>query len=762
MTKRKRRSRRRQVNRSPVSRQNGYQFFKNKNYDQAIHIWEQMGEKSHGAQPRDALAEAYFRRGLENLRSKTPDLQRSFADILKATELCPDDALYLYYLGLAKHRLGHIDEALTIYQKACQRDKTFVARAAYPMALALLQSGKDPAADPIWENLPEREQTLLKQASAFRRRPYQVSDDAPVLWQGLAALDRNDQEMARALFNQVIETSENGDEIGVAHYYLGILAAQTEDFFEARKQWTKAALKGYHSPALTNNLAELYHRLAEERLSAGDLTGALDAAQESLRHKPDDKRLKDLLAHVYHRQGYQAASEDNWEEALAHWQAAHTLEGGSFRSAYNLALAHEKNEDFFSAGAMWREALRRRPRRADHPDAISDEEVAKLWRRTAEAYIKAEEYAEAINVYKLAVKWNPDHLETRMALVDGLMNDGRLQAAQNELERILEKDQDYIPALLQMGEILMHTGYWWYASGALQYFQRVLELEPDNVLARQGAVDFYLDQADNYMRWQGPQSALQYYEKALEIHPQNALTLALLGGCYLAMEQPDKALSYLTSAREYGRGNMQVYSQLLQIWLDQGDNAKAWEIMTEAEASIPDLPFQFYLLPAIYCLEIGDYDLARPWLDHVVAQAPPEENILLVIGEMLSMTGALDMAEEYLNKAIEAEQNPGSAYATLCVIALRQRNREKAQAHLDKAERIARRSRDPELKQQVQSARELFSIPPEMINFVLNNPFMFSDGPFGGLDPAGFLDDEYYLDDEYNDEEFDNEFFNLF
>jgi tetratricopeptide (TPR) repeat protein len=183
--------------------------------------------------------------------------------------------------------------------------------------------------------------------------------------------------------------------------------------------------------------------------------------------------------------------------------------------------------------------------------------------------------------------------------------------------------------------------------------------------------------------------------------------------------------------------------------------------MADAEANIPELPPQFYLVPAIQCLDLGQYEMARPWLDHVIAHSPPETMPLLVIGEMLSMTSALDMAEDYFNQAIAANQNPGSAHTSLCVIALRQGDRDKAQEHLDKASRIARKTHDFELEQQIASARGMFNMPAETLNFMLSNP-IFRDGPFGNFGPGGFLDDEYYLDDDDYDEEFGNDFFDLY
>jgi tetratricopeptide (TPR) repeat protein len=274
-------------------------------------------------------------------------------------------------------------------------------------------------------------------------------------------------------------------------------------------------------------------------------------------------------------------------------------------------------------------------------------------------------------------------------------------------------------------------------------------------------VDLYLNRGDEYFRWQGPQVALPYYQQALALQPQSGIVQALVGGCYMALKQPDVALPYLDAALEYGRGNMEVYNELLHIWISYDNNDKAWEVMTQAEAAIPNMPFQTYLIPAIYCLEIGRVDLARPWLEHVIARSPVEDYPLYTVGQLLALTPAQDLAKEYLERAIAAGQQAGMAYAALATIAVRQQNLEEAEQYLAQAERIARQSHNPELRQQIDAVRAMMTMPPGMLDFMLNNPNLFGaggpfgDGPFPNMFGGGGMD--FLDDDEFDDEEFDDD-----
>jgi tetratricopeptide (TPR) repeat protein len=564
-------------------RRNGQRAFDRSDYAGAIAAWEQAAQRTsrerHKTRLAPALAEAYFRRGLNQLYGRTRAPEAGLFDLGEATSLQPGDPCYLYHLGLAAHRQGDLDRAIDAYRIARQ-DERFAARASYPLALALLARGEDVSDDPVWDELLAEERAMLGQAHAFRRRPYALSSAAPLLWQALARLDKGLQarrsggvEQARSLLQQALAPGQeaasplSGDRLeqGVAHYYLGVIAAYEGDWQEAGRRWSAAHAAGWTSPWLQANLAELYHRIAEERLSTGDAEGALDAAIEADRHISSNKRLDALFSHAYQRLAHDAVSAGDWEQALDYWEDASEVGGSSFRLAYNRALAYERLEDYVAAGELWREALRRRPRRADHPDAISDEQVAHLWRRAAEAYHKAGDFDEAVNVYRQALKWNPDDLDTRMVLAEGLIDDGRLQAAENELYRILERDPDNVPALLRVGEVIQEIDRWWDRYSAVRHWERVLELEPENAEARQNLVDFYRDEADNRLYWGEVPDAIKLYRQALDHQPESGRTLAALGRCHFFLGQKKKAHSFIDRALNNANGDLEVYGDVSRV-----------------------------------------------------------------------------------------------------------------------------------------------------------------------------------------------------
>ena len=241
---------------------------------------------------------------------------------------------------------------------------------------------------------------------------------------------------------------------------------------------------GFRHPDLAENLGEIYHRLAEDLWESGQTKSALKAATEANRVK-SDKQLDQLTAHLQQALAYEAAQNGDWGNAKTLWTKAHKQAGGNFRLLCNLALAMEQDEMFEPAAELWRQAMRRRPRKSDHPDAIDEAQVARLWQRTAKAYQKADDFEEALVVQKNAVKWQPDNLALRFELAEGYLENGRFQAAENELSRILDRDKKYIPALMLMGDLLAESDYFWYEAQASRYWEQVLEIDPRHADARQ-------------------------------------------------------------------------------------------------------------------------------------------------------------------------------------------------------------------------------------------------------------------------------------
>ncbi len=708
-------------------RERGHKAFVRGGYTEAIKEWEKVKSAKPAMLPTATLAEAYFRRGITRFYTEANDAGKALEDMQKAIELLPDESRYHYHLGLIYHHRDEPARAIPHYRQAQAGDKALMERAAYPLALALLQVGETAEEENVWEQLSPEDQAMLHDASTFNRRPYTLSEDAPPFWQGLADLDEDELAQAAGHFKESLDETSSQMEAALLHYYLGVLAARRDELDTARHHWTQAAAGGLETDALTLNLGESFHRLAEARLEAGDPQGALAAAQEALRHKPGQRSLQFLLSQAHQQLGYQAAKRGEWAIAQKHWQAAYELEDGNFRLAFNLALCYERQEAFITAGETWREVLRRRPRLEDDPDALDDEQVAQIWKRAAEAYVKAGDYDEAVHVYRQAVKYNPDHLPTRMALVDSLMTNGQVEAAENELERILDRAPDYVPALVQMGDVVASTRSWWWGKDPTQYWKRALELEPNNVEVREALIDYYHEEADHRAYWGHFKATLELYEEILTFAPHHSLTLALIGQIYLDLEQREEALEHFQQALTY-EPSLDRYFSIALVCLIYHEEEWAWDFIAEAEAKAK-IPLVFYANLIKKCVEAQREDLIDPWVEHLMDQAEPEDEPLTLVAESLMFTPAFELTGDFLERAQEAGENPARIHMALALVSARRGERNATRHHLREAERFARRQKNEQLLENIGQVRDaLLTMPPELLNMILNQS-MGSDGP---------------------------------
>lgn len=738
MPKRKRKSKAKLAQSAAALRRNGLKDLQKEDYDGAIGTWERIPP---ALRPSSALAEAYFRRGLERVYGASADPEAGLSDLERALAYQPGDPGYAFHLGLAAYRSGDLETAIRSFRISREGKSPFATRAAYPLAVALLQKGQDLVNDPVWVSLNAEEQDRLRSASGFCRRPYKVPPDAPELWRALVAVDAGDQTQARDALSRAMPKAGKKMEQALAHYYLGVLAAREENLETARKEWIAAYAAGLRTPHLENNLAEIYHRLAEESLQNDDPQTALAAAKESARHKETDKSLNELISQAHQQLGYQAAGSGDWEAAQSHWRSAVEASEPSFRLAYNLAMAYERNGEDLAAGESWREALRRRPRRADHPDVLSDEQVARLWQRAAEAYQRAGDFEEATSVYQQAIKWNPDNVAVRLALSEALLLEGRVQAAQNELDRILERDPENIPALLRMGEVLFRSEQWWVRTGAPHYWERVLQLQADNAQARQGLADYYRDQAEIDYSWDRFPDAIENYQKALEYQPEDAWTLAAIANCYIQSGEDQSAEPYIDQSVQRAPTDLHVYFEIIVAWIQVNQPDQAERLLERAEAQVETIPADFYVSCAAACFEAGQDAQAAAWLESAIAQSPPDMPLLVLIGEM-AMDYSDELAQKYLEQAVSAGQMPGQAHLLLGILADRRNAHKIRDQHWREAERIARRANDTELADRVEFARILAAGPEAFLEMLMER-----GGPEAVED---FLSS--FIDGEFEDE----------
>jgi tetratricopeptide (TPR) repeat protein len=710
---------------APVLVQQGYQALQKADYAGAIKAWDRArGKPNAPLTLAAALAEAHFRRALSQ---PSPDL----SDLIQATNLQPADQRYRYHLALAYHRQGALAEAEPLYRQLLAETPPFT-RAAAPLAQLLLEQNRAATKDPAWQYLSPAECTQLAAAEALIRKKAVSTlsklsaESLHPFWRGLVALALNDFPTAQ----QCLQPLANPDSAlpaqarAVARYYLGVIAAAAGQTEAALAHWQAARADGLDTPHLRRNLSAAVYTQAISAQQAGQPQKAIDLLAQARLTGAD-------IGAFYHQLnlelGYAAAQKGDWQKALSHWQQAEEAGDDSRQLICNLALAYQHQERYHLAAEYWRTMLRRRPRKAGHPDALTDAQVARIWQNIAENYSQAGDYEEAISTYKTAVKWAPDNIDLRLKLVEVYQSEGRWQAAENELQRILEKQPDNVPALTLLAECY-DEGY--FPDYARQIWLRILELEPHNPVARQQLAHTYEIQGQRWSAWAGNhQKAIEAYQEGLKHVPDSQRLLVLVGGAYADWGKFEMARDYLAQARAINPNDAQTLHTILLIWLSHKSMPDVRQTLGWAKALSGPLPGSFFLDLFHHCFEANLKAEGKDMLRFVETKYGGDDEVMVSVASAYIDLEQENRAAFILRSVLKNNPNHVGANMELGIAYYLLGQTRLAKNHWHAAEVEARRQNDPLLVHQVKLVRDsylhgkpvpdnplemLMSLPPEV------------------------------------------------
>jgi tetratricopeptide (TPR) repeat protein len=494
----------------------GSQAFARGDYDSAISAWTKDLQSSASLPVSSALAEAHFRRACKNLRKRAA---QALADLKAANTARPDDAIYLYHLGLLYHRLGDLKNAVKFYRQSLRNDPVNFRRTAFHMCLALAESGSDPTADSAWELLSADQQNQLH----------------PVNEAYIAAvqhLSQGDFEQAEAHLRKA-----HVDFRGFAHYYLGVIAWRRREEVEALAHWLSALNAGFDTPALRHNLASAYSARGIEQLNAPAM---LNLVRAGLNLAPESPILLKLRHHAEFLEGNSAAQNGDWLKALEHWQAAarsYPKQATSRDLLANIALAFERLERWTEAAETWREILRRRPRRGEN--VWSKEYIAQLWKHLDSLYVQTGHFDKSVDVLRYAIKAQPDDLTLRLALAKRHIENQNWRSAKEVVLSVLEIKRQHPEAQFLYAQVLESEGD---LDLVIEAWDKVTVLDDPRFgrLARKRLIKLYAERGDFYFSIDDAEAGAADYAKALRLEPDDA-DLRLRYGIALVRSNPNLA-----------------------------------------------------------------------------------------------------------------------------------------------------------------------------------------------------------------------------
>ncbi len=776
-------------------RQQGIRAFEAGRFDAAITAWS--GLDRGDTRVAVALAEAYFRKGLE---TKLPAGQ--IAAFEQAHKLVPGEGRYLYHLGLAHHRGGDPAGADKVYRELLRQRPNWPGAGA---ALALASLELDPRAD--LPNLPGStpalqaafapvQALLLQKPLPEPPVPDQPLPAAARLWSGLSRLQAGENHSALEMFEDSQQLPSPAA-LATRRYYRGVAAARLGDLDTALKFWQRIY---EDSPDiarnwLQQNLAVLLAGHYAEM--AGTSPKALDGGQFEL---PGPALLKLAAANIalaeamleaLDRAANLAAVQGDWPRASGLWETARQIAGtsaglGSPRPLlHNLALAYEAQELWPQAADTWRAMLKTRPRRsrtgdnenekgaaATEREGPDEQQWAWVRKQVIECYKQAGKPQQAVAIFRQAIKADPQDLEMRMQLVAALEANEQEQAAYNELKRIAELDPYHLEAQIKLVNLESEKWNW---PSAKERLRTLATHYRDKAELRTKLAGLFLTTGQLEQEYGLYDQALATYEEGLALDPANYEFPLNMARTEIDRSKPARAREWLAQSLALAAGNPYAYGEIIDCWAALGKIKEARAVLDQAEASLTLEP-EFYIVLSLQLLKRSPgMPVLNPFSELAnlagssrkkaasAPSVPPETEWSALARECLQKAEALrpadvaikeqirntlllvrpDMALPYAEEMVRLQpDDPNSRLMLGIVLDLIQKEQESKKV-LQEAARLARGKGDTKMARQI-----------EEIGRELRNPiFRLMGGLRGLLDVMGMDDD---------DEEFEGDNFNFF
>lgn len=667
-------------------------------------------------------------------RGSGRDGQLDLEDLELAALLVPEEPRYREQLAFALDRAGQVDKALEHYRAATERSHD--SRVGFLWSVAALRAGKPL---PQVDLTPAERNTLDAVRAITAKQPQAISlaepclDDSFSLWQALISMRADPDAAPVEELKRAVASLDGTPAARIAHYYAGVAALRAGDINAAWQALTTARQAGYTSSWMEENFSYLARAETIQHAEAGRWKKVVDVGEPALR-KVDDRILAETVSLAYFHLGYSAAQKEDWERAASYWEQAERHDSNR-HLAQNLALAKEQREDWIGAAEAWRDVARRRPRKEDHPDYLTDNQVAGVWRHATDCYRRAETYSEAITCLQNALKYAPDDLEIRHELSMALIINDQHDAAENELDRILERDPDNVQALVRLGDLYTSDEWKWWRNREkiVDVLTRALELDPNHTEAREILGDFLLEQGDQAMDWGLYAQAAEHYRRGLEHLPDYAPLHAFLGAAERMLGHDEAAREHLLKAYELDPTRSEATGYVLHELLHIDEN-KVRELLPDIRENTRVLP-QFWISQGTQALQC---DLGDAWAEQffdtalALADKPgmPATRATVLVDIVIGLTRA-DATDSVLGrryrKQIERDVPNSGAKETLEAITaiFERQDFAKAERLLNKAHGKARKAGEDMLAERIDMLEE----------FLFAGPL----GLFGRSGPGGIL-----------------------
>ncbi|XP_015889352.2 protein CTR9 homolog [Ziziphus jujuba] len=312
----------------------------------------------------------------------------------------------------------------------------------------------------------------------------------------------------------------------------------------------------------------------------------------------------------------------------------------------------EKEEHFILATQYYNKASR------------IDMHEPSTWVGKGQLLLAKGEIEQAFAAFKIVLDGDHDNVPALLGQACVQFNRGRYLDSLELYKRALQVYPN-CPAAVRLG-----IGLCRYRMGqidkARQAFQRVLQLDPENVeaLVALAIMDLHTNEAA------GIRKGMEKMQKAFEIYPYCAMALNYLAnhffftGQHFLVEQLTETALAVTN---HGPTKSHSYYNLARSYHSKGDYEKAglYYMASVKEISKPnEFVFPYYGLGQVQ-LKLGDFRSALSNFEKVLEVYPDNCDTLKVLGHIYVQLGQTEKAQEFMRKATKIDPRDPQAFLDL-------------------------------------------------------------------------------------------------
>ncbi|MFH1301081.1 MAG: tetratricopeptide repeat protein [Planctomycetota bacterium] len=422
--------------------------------------------------------------------------------------ICQNDGIASFFSnrGAAYKGLGQYQDALTNYDRALELEPQ---NPAFMLNLAITQVASG-----------EKKQAIQTYRKAIQLKPDYI--DALINLGNLLQEEEDDLEEAIAICRQVVKLAP---QVPTAHFNLANMLAKSEKPEAAEKSYQQALrLAPHHLDSLKNYAVFLSSQQKYE--------SAIAVLRKAVVQQPDNWEILNNLGIIY-------TAQQEFETAIKCFQNALKRAPENCEILFHLGKAFEESKQIHDAMVTFREVLKKQP---NHPGAafqlgslvasLGDLDYAyeifqSLYQsdstNTASLFgmgsirLQQRKIGSAVGYFESLVVLEPDHLQSRLHLIDLYSR----QLRDKEVEKHVDEALEYHPENAVLWNYRGHVqNRKRQTKKALKSFLRAIEL--DNTFYQT-----YSNLASIYHGMGQFQDAKEALEKAYELKPQPEYRLAL-------------------------------------------------------------------------------------------------------------------------------------------------------------------------------------------------------------------------------------------